>query len=285
MEIYHDILMGIERESKANGLVKRTRVQQYSGLSYDKFSRHLKDMAAKGLVNLSPLSTTEKGRAFVREYGKIRLFMREIGARFFQTETPVRRIAMDLVEGIPGMGHSVLLYQDRKYADVVAAEYISRGLKEGESCVYLTAEDPGIVERRLVDLAKTFEGSIRENRLRVYRGPARTLERALSLDTMKKLVEDSTRGMKPPYRIFGNFGHLITRSRGPYQYLPIEKKFHESFRALGITLLCWHNLDKVPRTNRRRFVESIVERHNYVVFASEPSKAFAFDTSLLRTEA
>lgn len=284
MEIYYDILIGIERESKANGLVKRTRVQQHSGLSYDKFSRQLGDMAAKGLVTFSPLSTTEKGRAFVREYGRIRLFMREIGARFFQTETPVRRIAMDLVEGVPRMSHSVLLYENREYADLVAAEYLARGLEEGESCVYLTAEDPGIVERRLMDLAKAFEGSIRENRFRVYKGHATSREKALSLHTMKKLVEDATRGMKPPYRIFGNFGHLVTRSKGPYLYLPIEKKFHESFRALGITLLCWHNLDKVPRTVRRRFVEAIIEHHNYVVFASEPSKAFALDTTLLRTE-
>ena len=285
MEIYHDILMGIERESRANGLVKRTRVQQYSGLSYDKFSRHLSDMATKGLVTLSPLAITEKGRAFVREYGRIRLFMREIGARFFQTETPVRQVAMDLVEGIPEMSHSVLLYEDRNYADVVAADYIARGLEEGESCVYLTTEDPEFVERMLVDLDTSFEKNIRENRLRIYRGRAKTPEKPISLDQMKRLVQDSTKGMKPPYRIFGNFGHLISRSKGPYSLLPVEKQFHERFAALGITLLCWHNLDKVLPSNRRRFVEAIVEHHNYVVFASEPSKAFAFDTTLLRTEA
>ena len=284
MEIYHDILIGIERESRSRGLVKRTRVQQYSNLSYDKFSRHLNDMAAKGLVVLSPLSITEKGREFVREYGRIRYFMREIGARFFETETPVRRIAMELAEDIPNRRHSVLLYEDREYADIVAAEYLSRGLEKGESCVYLSSEDPEFAEKRLSKISEIVGAGIGEHRLRIYPGHMITREGALSAEAMKKFVMDSTRGMKPPYRILGNIGRLPALPKGVRPRLAREELLHEIFGILGITMLCWHDLAKVPRGARRRFVESIVKDHNYVVFASDPSRAFGFDTSLLRTE-
>lgn len=285
MEIYHDILIGIERESKTRSLVKRTRVQQYSNLSYDKFSRHLKDMAAKGFVILSPLSLTEKGRQFVREYDRIRSFMREIGARFFESETPVRRVALQLVEGIPDLGHSVLLYEDREYADLVAAEYLSRGLQKGESCVYLTSEDPELVEKRLIDFSGIVGAGFREHRLRIYPGRMIVRGGALSPDEMKRFVKDSTRGMKPPYRIFGSIGRLPALPKGIQSRLSREELLQEIFGTLEITMLCWHNLARVPRGVRNGFVESIVKQHNYVVFASDPSRAFGFDTSLLRTEA
>ena len=284
MEIYHDILIGIERESKTRGIVKRTRVQQHSNLSYDKFSRHLNDMAVKGLVILSPLAITEKGREFVREYDRIRLFMRDMGARFFETETPVRRIALQLAEDIPNMSHAVLLYEDREYADLVAAEYLSRGLEKGESCIYLASEDPAFAEKRLIKFGGIVREGLRDHRLRIYPGHMIIRRGTLSPDAMKRFVKDSTRGMEPPYRVFGNIGRLPALPKGIQSRLLREELLHEIFGSVGITMLCWHNLARLPRGARRGFVESIVKQHHYVVFASDPSRAFGFDTSLLRTE-
>src|SRR5207302_11264644 len=47
MEIYNDILKGIEQELRSSGEVKPTRVAQRCNLAYDKFSRYLGEMAAK----------------------------------------------------------------------------------------------------------------------------------------------------------------------------------------------------------------------------------------------
>ena len=284
MEIYHDILIGIERESKARGTVKRTRVQQYSNLSYDKFSRHLDNMAERGLITLKPLSITAKGREFVREYDKIRLFMREIGARFLASETPARRIALELVQDIPSMSHSALLFEDRDQAEMVAADYLAGGLEKGESCVYLTSEDPVLVEERLTRLTRIFEKGVQENRVRIYDGQVRSAERAPSFGEMKKWVDDATRGLKPPYRVFGNLCRPPALPKGLQLRLSREKLLHDRFGELGITHMCWHELPRVPRNLRREFVESMVKHHNYLVYASDPSKAFSFDTSLLRFE-
>jgi predicted transcriptional regulator len=285
MEIYHDILIGLERESKTHNPIKRTRVQQHSNLSYDKFSRHLDDMAARGLVVLSPLSITQKGREFVREYNRIRAFMRDVGARFFEPEPPLRHVALELVASLPSVHHSVLLYEDRQYADLVAAAFLSEGLAKGESCVYLTLEDPKNVERRLINLVENFSASIRENQLRIYSETQKNRRRVASLEEARELVDDSTKGMKPPFRIFGDYVHLFLQPNGVQAQLSVEKLFHKRFDRLGITLMCWYDLGKIPRTLRRKFVESIVEQHSHVIFGSDPAKAFAFDSSLLRTEA
>lgn len=284
MEIYHDILIGIERESKTHNPAKKTRVQYHSNLSYDKFSRHLKDMEKRGLVIVSPLSITQKGREFLHEYNRIRAFMREIGAKYFEPEPPIQRTALELVEELPPMHHSVLLYEDRERADIVAAEYLSSGLDQGDSCIYLTREPRKLVERRLSSLARNIQKGIRENRLRVYPGYQNARDSSPSLYTLKKLVEDSTSGMNGPFRFFGNFAPLVTQVTGTASVLPVEKLFHQNFEALGITLLCWHDLTRIPRARLRAFVESIIEQHHYILFASDPSKTFGFDSSLLKEE-
>jgi ferredoxin-NADP reductase len=45
--------------------------------------------------------------------------------------------------------HTVMLYDDRKYADIIIARYLQNGLEKGESCIFFTADDPSIVEAML----------------------------------------------------------------------------------------------------------------------------------------
>jgi hypothetical protein len=54
--------------------------------------------------------------------------------------------------------------------------FLSDGLAKGESCVYLTFEDPRMVERRLIDLSGNFKASIREIDFESIQRPSRTEE-------------------------------------------------------------------------------------------------------------
>lgn len=283
MEIYYDILTGIEREKTVTGTVKRTRVQQHSNLSYDKFSRYLQEMSQRGLVQLNPLSITEKGRQFQRDCGRIQQFMSEIGAKFFESKPPPKYGPADFVASLPSGHHSILLFEDQDYADSVSARFMSEGLEKGESCVYITDEDPAILQRRLQALGLDIAKGIRENRLRFYPRSALPQKPPESFGEVRKGVQDMTEGMKPPLRFFGNFVH-VTNPRELQVHLRIEKLAHDRFDELGISLLAWYDLKTVPRTFRREFVEQIIERHSHVIYASDPSKAFGFDSSLLRHE-
>jgi len=154
MEIYNDILKGIEQELRSSGEVKPTRVQQRCNLAYDKFSRYLGEMAAKDLIVREPISITAKGLDFLQDHKRISRFVHAIGmkyldykeSRFSEREDygPIK-----FLDDLPPKSHSVLLYDDKKYAELVTSYYISKGLERGESCVYLTFEDPRKIERRL----------------------------------------------------------------------------------------------------------------------------------------
>ena len=69
IQIYYDILNGINLESNNGGGAKPTRVQIHSNLAYDKLVRHLNELEMKEMILQNPLlRITDKGRDFLQNY-------------------------------------------------------------------------------------------------------------------------------------------------------------------------------------------------------------------------
>ena len=78
-KIFYDILSTI-MELELDGAARITRVQNEVNLPSDRLRFYLKEMAALGLVEYGEtLSSTEKGRAFSREYKKVVSILQEFG--------------------------------------------------------------------------------------------------------------------------------------------------------------------------------------------------------------
>jgi predicted transcriptional regulator len=78
MEIYFDIIVAI-KEEQTNGEVKPTRIQFQSNLSYDNLLSHMDELEKIKMINKNPIAVTEKGKAFIQDYDKIRKYMNELG--------------------------------------------------------------------------------------------------------------------------------------------------------------------------------------------------------------
>ena len=81
LEIYFDILDAIQKES-VSGQVKPTRLQYGSNMSYDKLARYINELKVKNMINDQPLSITEKGRQFLKDYEKIRESVKKLGLEY-----------------------------------------------------------------------------------------------------------------------------------------------------------------------------------------------------------
>ena len=68
IQIYYDILNGINLESNNGEGAKPTRVQIHSNLSYDKLIRYLNELEMNEMILQNPLRITEKGRDFLEKY-------------------------------------------------------------------------------------------------------------------------------------------------------------------------------------------------------------------------
>ena len=80
LEIYFDILNSIVEEGERTEIVRPTRIQFLSNLSYDSLTRYLNELKEKKLIrNSSDIILTEKGELFLEDYEKIRRFTEQMG--------------------------------------------------------------------------------------------------------------------------------------------------------------------------------------------------------------
>jgi predicted transcriptional regulator len=77
--IYYDILQSIINQ-ESHDVAKITRVQNDVNLPSDRLREHLKEMSRLGLVEYAErLASTEKGRAFATEYGRVVSILQQFG--------------------------------------------------------------------------------------------------------------------------------------------------------------------------------------------------------------
>jgi predicted transcriptional regulator len=79
LEIYFDILNSIKQESKSVNIVRPTRIQFLSNLSYDNLSKYLDDLKEKKLIRSKEILLTERGELFLKDYERIRKFTTQMG--------------------------------------------------------------------------------------------------------------------------------------------------------------------------------------------------------------
>ncbi len=61
---------------------KPTRVQLKSNLAYDKFARYLTELENKNMIKHYPLSISERGKDFLKDYQRIADFVLEMGIKY-----------------------------------------------------------------------------------------------------------------------------------------------------------------------------------------------------------
>ena len=71
IQIYYDILNGINLESNNGEGAKPTRVQIHSNLSYDKLAKYFNELEMNETILKNPLRVTEKGRDFLQDYDHV----------------------------------------------------------------------------------------------------------------------------------------------------------------------------------------------------------------------
>lgn len=83
LEIYYTILNSIMQESKSVDIVRPTRVQFLSGLSYHVLLNYLENLNENKLIHYSMgMSITKKGEQFVKEYEKLQKWIKQISENY-----------------------------------------------------------------------------------------------------------------------------------------------------------------------------------------------------------
>ncbi len=190
-----------------------------------------------------------------------------------------------LLDKMEGKNHIVLLYSnEKKYADLVIARYLLNGLQKGESCIFFTSDKPETIEGRLFAKGIDVDSYKGTNSLRIFCIERSSANRIDALDTLKSIREEATRGMKPPYRFVGRTIRDTGTIEGMSLGLVVEKTGHEHFEEFDNSQLCYYDISEIEQSKRDEWIRGLLKTHHYVIYASEPDKAVAFETMLLEPE-
>jgi MEDS: MEthanogen/methylotroph, DcmR Sensory domain len=189
------------------------------------------------------------------------------------------------LDKMEGNNHIVLLYENEKYADLVIARYLLNGLQKGESCIFFTSNEPERIEERLFAEGIDVDSYKRTNSLRVFSiERSNTNNKLDALGTLKTIREEATKGMKPPYRFVGRTITDTGTIDGMNLGLVVEKTGHEHFEEFNNSQLCYYDISGIEQSKRDEWIRGLLKNHHYVIYASEPDKAVAFETKLLEPE-
>jgi hypothetical protein len=190
-----------------------------------------------------------------------------------------------VLDKMEGKNHIVLLYyNEKKYADLVIARYLLNGLQKGESCIFFTSDKPETIEGRLFAKGIDVDSYMGINSLRIFCIERAGANRLDVLDTLKSIREEATRGMKPPYRFVGRTIRDTGTIEGMNLGLVVEKTGHEHFEEFDNSQLCYYDISEIEQSKRNEWIRGLLKTHHYVIYASEPDKAVAFETMLLDHE-
>lgn len=188
------------------------------------------------------------------------------------------------LDGLEGNNHIVLLYDNPKYADLIIARYFLNGLEKGESCIFFTPDNPELVEARLSAQGVDIESYKKKNSLRFYRIERSDENKLDMLGTLKRIREDATVGMKPPFRFVGRTITDTDTIEGMRLGLAVEKTGQDHFEEFDNSQMCYYDISGIEKSKREEWIRGLLKNHHHVIYASEPDKAVAFETMLLEDE-
>ena len=188
---------------------------------------------------------------------------------------------LKFLDGMEGNNHIVLLYDRLSYADLIIARYFLNGLKKGESCIFFTSDSPETIEERLVVEGIDVDSYKRTHSLRIHPIEKSDRNKLDTLGTLKRLREEATTGMKPPYRFVGRTITDIESKEGMLLGLAVEKSGHEHFAEFDNSQMCYYDISRIEQTMRDEWISGLLKNHHQAIYASEPDKAVAFETTLL----
>src|SRR6185312_2706776 len=145
------------------------------------------------------------------------------------------------IDALEGKKHIILVYEDQIEGKLIQFKFLKNGLHAGESCFYMTHEDPHVIEKEM-----------RESGV---------------IDVSTYLKKDLLHIHQIP--------DISTEMSMEVQYV-LEKTFHSRFEGVDGSVLCYYDWSQMGG-NRLRWIEKLARTHHAIIFATGFKRGMAFN--------
>ena len=176
----------------------------------------------------------------------------------YGSEMAQESIPLKYVDSLSDKKHLVLLYDDEEYAQRIEFEFLKKGLMTGDSCIYATEMDPGLVILKMINSGIPVRYFLKKN-LQVYQIPRLIDETEIMIKYARKLFKKILESASPPYRIVARIVADIGTPEGILAEMKLEG-MHATARRNAIS--------RLKEANRRIKMQKKLDRDQVAVVAS-----------------
>ncbi len=156
------------------------------------------------------------------------------------------------LDSIDSKRHLMLVYDDIKKAREVEFHFIRRGLEKGERGIYLTHDDPKLIEHEMEIYGINLRHYKKSGMLRVCQLPNPMEHSEGILKGIEGILHQITMDSKTPFRIVGRVIPDVGFEEGMSVEHYLEKTFHAIFDDFNGSLMCTYDFSQIQSNNEWR---------------------------------
>lgn len=180
------------------------------------------------------------------------------------------------IDALEGKKHIILIYEDQIEGKLIQFRFLRNGLKDGESCFYLTHEDPHVIEKEMRESGMIDVSTyLKKGLLHIHQVPDISQDKDGMLDGCQKMLK-VIQEYQAPYRIVGRIISDISTDMSMEVEYVLEKVFHSKFGGIEGSVLCHYDWLQMGG-NRLRWIEKLSRTHHAIIFATGFKRGMAFN--------
>jgi len=193
----------------------------------------------------------------------------------YGSEMAQESIPLKYVDSLSDKKHLVLLYDDEEYAQRIEFEFLKKGLMTGDSCIYATEMDPGLVILKMINSGIPVRHFLKKN-LQVYQIPRLIDETEIMIKYARKLFKKILESASPPYRIVARIVADIGTPEGILAEMKLEREFHSNFSTFDGYIVCPYDISKLRVHRENKWIQYLFETHHATIYALKSNQGGAF---------
>ncbi len=177
-------------------------------------------------------------------------------------------VPVKYIDSLETRKHIGLFYEDPGYARLIEFRFLKNGLLNGETCVYATEDDSGLIVIKMLTYGIPLE-YFQSRRMQVYQIRNSCGDREEIMKSCRRDLKMILGDLIPPFRLVSRIVPDVSTMEGILVELELEHEVHHKFHDFGGFLMCPYDISKIEYTKRKQWIKQLYASHHDIIYAPQ----------------